>query len=59
MRQQKAKTYTTEFKESSVKLAVDSDQSIAQIARDLGLKQSTLMGVYYSPDVSTTESQPK
>ncbi len=44
MRQQKAKTYTTEFKESSVKLAVDSGQSIAQIARDLGLKQSTLRG---------------
>ena len=34
-----ANSYSSEFKESAVKLALESDQSIAQIARDLGGKQ--------------------
>jgi len=34
--------YSAEFRESSVNLALDSDQPIAQTARDLGIKESTL-----------------
>jgi putative transposase len=39
---QKAKTYSAEFRESSVKLALDSDLPIAQTARDLGINPNTL-----------------
>jgi transposase len=38
----KPNNYTSEFKESAVKLAVESDQPIAQTARDLGLNPNTL-----------------
>jgi transposase len=38
----KPNSYTSEFKESAVKLAVESDQPIAQTARDLGLNPNTL-----------------
>lgn len=34
--------YTTEFRERAVKMVISSDKSIAQIAKDLGLKSSTL-----------------
>ena len=34
--------YPLEFKTSAVKLAVESDQSVAQIARDLGVNDNTL-----------------
>jgi len=34
--------YPTEFKERAVKLAVESDQPIAQTARDLGVNEHTL-----------------
>lgn len=34
--------YSMEFKESSAKLAVDSERPISQTARDLGVKESTL-----------------
>ena len=34
--------YPLEFKTSAVKLAVASDQSVAQIARDLGINDNTL-----------------
>lgn len=34
--------YPLEFKVSSVKLAIESDQSIAQTARDLGVNINTL-----------------
>jgi transposase len=36
------KSYPAEFKERAVKLAVESDQSIAQTARDLGVNENTL-----------------
>jgi len=36
--------YTLEFKESSAKLAAESEQSIAQTARDLGINENTLHG---------------
>ena len=34
-------SYTDEFKKSSVKLALESNQSYAQTARELGVKPST------------------
>jgi transposase-like protein len=36
--------YTLEFKQSSAKLAVESDQAISQTAKDLGIKETTLYG---------------
>ncbi len=44
MSQEKPKVYPSEFRESSVKLAIDSDQPIAQTARDLGVNPNTLHG---------------
>lgn len=38
------KQYTIEFKQSSAQLAVESEQSIAQTARDLGINENTLHG---------------
>lgn len=38
----KPKSYTPEFKESAVKLASQSDTSIASVARDLGVNENTL-----------------
>jgi transposase len=38
----KQQSYPSEFKESSVKLAIESKQPIAQTARELGLKVNTL-----------------
>ncbi len=37
----KPNTYTSEFRESSIKLALESDQPIAQTARDLGVNPNT------------------
>jgi transposase len=39
----KPKTYTAEFRESSVKLANESDKPIAQTARDLGINEKCLL----------------
>ena len=36
--------YTLEFKQSSAKLAAESDQPIAQTAKELGIKETTLYG---------------
>jgi transposase len=44
------KSYPAEFKERAVKLAVESDQSMAQTARDLGVNANTLqtwVGTYH------------
>jgi len=52
MSKEKPKTYTAEFKASSVKLANESDQSIAQTAKDLGVNVNTLhtwIGKYSRP----------
>jgi len=38
----KLPTYTAEFKESAVQLALSSSQPIAQTARELGVNQNTL-----------------
>jgi transposase len=42
--------YPAEFKERAVKLAIESDQPIAQTARDLGVNENTLhtwIGTYH------------
>ena len=40
----KKKIYSLEFKESSAKLAAESDQSVAKTAKDLGINENTLHG---------------
>jgi transposase len=35
-------SYSSEFKQDAAKLAVESDQSVAQTARDLGVNPNTL-----------------
>ena len=42
MSQPPTRKYPAEFKERAVKLAVESDQSMAQTARDLGVNANTL-----------------
>ena len=42
MSQPTMKKYPAEFKARAVKLAVESDQPIAQTARDLGINENTL-----------------
>lgn len=42
MNQEKSKIHTAEFRESAVKLANETDKTIAQTARDLGINESTL-----------------
>jgi transposase len=42
MSQATMKKYPAAFKERAVKLAVDSDQPMAQTARDLGVNENTL-----------------
>jgi transposase-like protein len=42
MSQPTTKKYSAEFKERAVKLAVESEQPIAQTARDLGVNENTL-----------------
>ena len=42
MSQEKPNIYSAEFRESSVKLAIESAQPIAQTARDLGINPNTL-----------------
>lgn len=42
MSQKKANSYTAEFKEAAVKLAVESEQPVNQTARELGINVNTL-----------------
>ncbi len=42
MTEKKSTTYTAEFKESAVRLAVESDQSVAETAKELGINTNTL-----------------
>jgi len=52
MSRNKLKTYSSEFKESSVKLAIESKNPIAQTARELGVNANTLytwIGKYSRP----------
>lgn len=52
MPNKKEKAYPSEFKESAVKLAIESGTSIAQTARELGIKENTMynwMRLYSKP----------
>ena len=40
----RVKSYTLEFKQSSVELAQNGEQSISQTAKDLGVNENTLHG---------------
>ncbi len=54
----KPNSYTSEFKESAVKLAIESDQPIAATARDLGVNVNTLhtwIGKYSKPKQQLAE----
>lgn len=42
MSHKQEKPYPTEFKESAVKLAVESDNSITQVAKELGINVNTM-----------------
>lgn len=42
MSKRKIKQYTKEFKESAIRLAIESRQPIAQTARELGIQKATL-----------------
>jgi transposase len=42
MSKQKMQPYRAKFKERAVKLASESDQTVAQTARDLGINENTL-----------------
>ena len=55
------KFYPDEFKQSSAKLAIESEQSISQTARDLGIKPTTLCGWVkkYYPNYSTDFAREK
>ena len=55
MSEKKVKTYTAEFTESAVKLAVESDQPVTDTARDLGVNANTLhnwISKYHRPKAS-------
>ncbi|MDP1559293.1 MAG: transposase [Nitrosomonas sp.] len=42
MNQEKPKVYTAEFRESSVKLATESDKPVAETAGDIGVNENIL-----------------
>ena len=44
MSQNKSKSYSLDFKQSSAKLASEAEQSVAQTARELGVNVNTLHG---------------
>jgi transposase len=55
----KPNSYTSEFKESAIKLAIESEQAIAQTARDLGINVNTLhtwIGKYSKPKVASSRT---
>ena len=57
----KSKIYTAEFKESAVKLAVESKRPLAQTARELGVSKDTLYGwvrQYHGKPQSDQEAAP-
>ena len=59
MKKRKVRNYAEDFKRSSAKLAVESDQPISATARDLGVHAVTLHGWvkrYYSNPTSSSGS---
>jgi len=60
LKRRKLPVYAEEFKSSSAKLAVESEQSIAKTAEDLGINKNTLhgwIGKYYPNRDQTPQSQ--
>jgi transposase len=60
MSQPPTKKYPAECKERAVKLAVESDQSMAQTARDLGVHEHTLhtwIGTYHRAERQEPQGQ--
>jgi transposase len=59
MSQHKEKPYPSEFKESAVKLAIESNNPIAQTARELGINVNTIHTWIrqYSKPKNTTSTQ--
>ena len=57
MAQNKSKNYSVDFKQSSAKLAAESEQPIAQTARELGVNINTLHGWIdkYAPKAKQAE----
>lgn len=60
MNREKPNTYTAEFRESAVKLANESDQSVVQVAKDLGVNVNTLhtwISKYSKPQASSQKPE--
>ncbi len=60
MSEKKNKSYTAEFKESAVKLAVQSDQSVSVTAKELGVNVNTLhtwIAKYHRPKATNVASK--
>ena len=55
MSEKKLKSYTSEFKESAIKLAVESNKPVTETAREFGVNISTLhtwIAKYQRPNAS-------
>ena len=44
----KNQDYTAEFRESAIKLAVESDTPVSQTARELGVKKSGMARLFWT-----------
>ena len=49
--------FSEEFKESAMQLALNSDQSVSQVARELGISIGTLHNWLYKRRLKETEDQ--
>ncbi len=49
--------FSEEFKESAIQLALNSDQSVSQVARDLGISIGTLHNWLYKRRLKESEEQ--
>lgn len=49
--------FSEEFKESAMQLALNSDQSVSQVARDLGISIGTLHNWLYKRRLKESEEQ--
>jgi len=61
MSKRKTTRYTLEFKHSSAKLALESDQSVAKTAQELGVNVNTLHGWIskYGGELASKTSKPE
>lgn len=58
MNKNKKEMYSDEFRSSSIKLALESNQPYAQTARDLGIKEGTLYHWISASKETTSSSNP-